>query len=107
MTSDDIQSVQIIATCKDGQHIMAVSDDKILIRCIAEWCQFMRLKEEKDMEFRRIFDTIPEQFDKSRPRYSPELFEYLIDFAQLGPEKKVLEIGPGTGPATDVPRSLQ
>ena len=41
MTSDDIQSVQIIATCKDGQHIMAVSDDKILIRCIAEWCQFM------------------------------------------------------------------
>lgn len=46
MTSDDIQSVQIIATCKDGQHIMAVSDDKILIRCIAEWCQFIRLKEE-------------------------------------------------------------
>ena len=25
---------------------MAVSDDKILIRCIAEWCQFIRLKEE-------------------------------------------------------------
>ena len=46
MTSDDIRSVQIIATCKDGQHIMAVSDNKILIRCIAEWCQFMRLKEE-------------------------------------------------------------
>ena len=46
MTSDDIQSVQIIATCKDGQHIMAVSNDKVLIRCIAEWCQFMRLKED-------------------------------------------------------------
>ena len=46
MTSADIKSVQIIATTKDGQHIMAVSDDKILIRCIAEWCQFMRLKEE-------------------------------------------------------------
>ena len=46
MTSDDIQSVQIIATCKDGQHIMAVSEDKVLIRCIAEWCQFMRLKED-------------------------------------------------------------
>ena len=53
------------------------------------------------MEFRKIFDTIPEQFDKFRPRYSSELFEYLVSFAQLGPEKKVLEIGPGTGQATD------
>ena len=25
-------------------------------------------------EFRRVFDTIPEQFDKFRPRYSEELF---------------------------------
>ena len=53
------------------------------------------------MEFRRIFDTIPEQFDKYRPRYSQELFDYLIDYTKLGPEKTVLEIGPGTGQATD------
>ena len=53
------------------------------------------------MEFRKVFDTIPEQFDKYRPRYSPELFEYLINFVQLGPGKKVLEIGPGTGQATE------
>ena len=53
------------------------------------------------MELRKIFDTIPEQFDKFRPKYSAELFEYLISFAQLSPEKKVLEIGPGTGQATD------
>ena len=53
------------------------------------------------MEFRKIFDTIPEQFDRFRPKYSGELFDYLISFAQLGPEKKVLEIGPGTGQATD------
>ena len=53
------------------------------------------------MEFRRIFDTIPEQFDKFRPRYSQKLFDYLIDFAKLGPEKTVLEIGPGTGQATN------
>lgn len=43
--SGDIQQVQIIATCKDGQHLISVSDDKILIRCIAEWCRFMRLNE--------------------------------------------------------------
>ena len=53
------------------------------------------------MEFRKIFDTIPEQFDKYRPRYSKELFDSLIDYAKIGPGKKVLEIGPGTGQATD------
>ena len=53
------------------------------------------------MEFRKIFDTIPEQFDKYRPRYSQELFDSLIDYAKIGPGKKVLELGPGTGQATD------
>lgn len=53
------------------------------------------------MEFRKIFDTIPERFDKFRPRYSADLFEYLIKTAEIGPDKKVLEIGPGTGQATD------
>ena len=54
-----------------------------------------------NMEFRRVFDAIPEQFDRFRPRYSRELFDRLIDEAKLGPGKKVLEIGPGTGQATD------
>ena len=53
------------------------------------------------MEFRRIFDTIPEQFDRYRPRYSAELFSALIDYARIGPGKSVLELGPGTGQATD------
>ncbi len=53
------------------------------------------------MEFRKIFDTIPEQFDRFRPRYSQELFDYLIEYAEIGREKRVLEIGPGTGQATE------
>ena len=53
------------------------------------------------MEFRKIFDTIPEQFDAYRPRYSPELFAYFIEYADIGPGKSVLELGPGTGQATD------
>ncbi len=53
------------------------------------------------MEFRKIFDTIPEQFDKYRPRYSEELFKDLIAYAGIGPDVSVLEIGPGTGQATD------
>ena len=46
MTSDDIKSVQIIATTKDGKHIMAVSDEKPLILHIASCCKFVKLKGE-------------------------------------------------------------
>ena len=53
------------------------------------------------MEYRKVFDQIPEQFDKYRPRYCTELFEYLIGYAGVGPGKKVLELGPGTGQATE------
>ena len=53
------------------------------------------------MEFRKIFDTIPEQFDKYRPRYSEELFSDLIKYADIKEGKRVLELGPGTGQATD------
>ena len=47
MTSDDIKSVQIIATTKDNKHILAVSDDWVLIRWIVEWCKFIKLKDEQ------------------------------------------------------------
>ncbi|WP_243143578.1 hypothetical protein [Pseudobutyrivibrio xylanivorans] len=54
-----------------------------------------------EMEYRKVFDTIPEQFDKYRPRYSKELFDYLISSANIGTGKSVLELGPGTGQATE------
>lgn len=46
MTSDDIKSVQIIATTKDGKHIIAVSDEKPLIWYITACCKFAKLREE-------------------------------------------------------------
>lgn len=53
------------------------------------------------MESRGVFDTIPEEFDKYRPHYSPQLFDDLIRYANIGQNKSVLELGPGTGQATD------
>ena len=53
------------------------------------------------MESRGVFDVIPEEFDKYRPHYSPELFVDLIRYAKIGEGKSVLELGPGTGQATD------
>ena len=50
---------------------------------------------------RLVFDTIPEEFDKWRRRYSPELFAYIVKTCGLDAAKRCLEIGPGTGQATD------
>ena len=46
MTSDDIKKVQIIAELHDGNHIIAFSADKLLIKVIVSYCKFSRLKEE-------------------------------------------------------------
>lgn len=53
------------------------------------------------MEFRKVFDTIPVKFDKWRPRYCEEVFEDVIKHSQLDTGKLALEIGPGTGQATE------
>lgn len=53
------------------------------------------------MEFRRIFDTIPDQFDRWRPRYCAQAFAEIAQEAHLGPGAAALEIGPGTGQATE------
>lgn len=46
MTSDNIKKLQILATMDDGTHLMAICDDRVLIRAVAQFCQFMRLKED-------------------------------------------------------------
>ena len=53
------------------------------------------------MDFRKVFDSIPDQFNQWRPRYCEELFADLIEYAQLNSSKTVLEVGPGTGQATE------
>lgn len=59
------------------------------------------IRELEQDDFRRVFDTIPDQFDQFRPRYSEELFAFLNSRAEIGPGKRVLELGPGTGQATE------
>ena len=52
-------------------------------------------------EFRLIFDTIPEEFDRHRTRYCPELFASLLEQSRVTARSSVLELGPGTGQATE------
>jgi ubiquinone/menaquinone biosynthesis C-methylase UbiE len=55
------------------------------------------------MDFRKIFDdrVSPEEFDQWRTRYCDECFADVIEYAKLDANKTVLEIGPGTGQATE------
>lgn len=52
-------------------------------------------------DFRLIFDSIPEQFDKYRVHYGTELFKCFIEQADINEKSSVLELGPGTGQATE------
>ena len=54
-----------------------------------------------ESEFRTIFDTIPEAFDRYRTRYCPELFACLLEESGTTGKSAVLELGPGTGQATE------
>ena len=47
MTSDNIKKVQILAELDNGEHILTVSDNSILIKFIVEFCQFIKIDEAK------------------------------------------------------------
>jgi cyclopropane fatty-acyl-phospholipid synthase-like methyltransferase len=59
------------------------------------------MKEVIFMDFRKVFNSIPEEFDKWRTRYCDEVFNDIIQYSKLDHEKTTLEIGPGTGQATE------
>ncbi|MDA3650091.1 class I SAM-dependent methyltransferase [Saccharopolyspora indica] len=48
----------------------------------------------------RTFDEDAELYDRARPGYPPELFDDLAGLADIGPGRRVLEVGAGTGKAT-------
>ncbi len=62
----------------------------------------MHIENETNIKDNRlVFDKIANIFDKWRCRYSRELFDYIVESCELDKNKRCLEIGPGTGQATD------
>ncbi|WP_155060009.1 class I SAM-dependent methyltransferase [Streptomyces blattellae] len=49
---------------------------------------------------RETFDEVPELYDRARPSYPDRLVSELARATGLGPDSRVLEIGPGTGQLT-------
>ena len=58
-------------------------------------------KDEQNRGLRTAFDSDAANYDAIRPRYCPELFLKIVESAGLHPGITCLEIGPGTGQATE------
>ncbi|MCL1845639.1 MAG: class I SAM-dependent methyltransferase [Defluviitaleaceae bacterium] len=52
------------------------------------------------LDKRLVFDNIPDEYDKWRPTYVPELYDDVLSYSGIDENCRVLEIGIGTGKAT-------
>ncbi len=51
---------------------------------------------------KNTFSKVIKDYDSARPGYPKELYDMVMKFAGLGKEAEVLEVGAGTGQATDL-----
>ena len=47
MTTNDIEKVEILICCKNGEKLLGVTDDKILLNFIAQYVKFVQIDKEK------------------------------------------------------------
>ena len=47
MTTNDIEKAEILLCCKDGERLLGVTDDKILLNFIAQYVKFIQIDEDK------------------------------------------------------------
>lgn len=50
---------------------------------------------------RLVFGEVADAYQRARPTYPPELFDAIVEIAALAPGDRVLEVGAGTGKATE------
>ena len=47
MTTNDIEKAEILVCCKNGEKLLGVTDNKILLNFIAQYVKFVQIDEEK------------------------------------------------------------
>jgi ubiquinone/menaquinone biosynthesis C-methylase UbiE len=52
------------------------------------------------VERKYLFNDVPKEYDKYRPSYPRELFSDIIKYSNIHKDSSILEIGCGTGQAT-------
>lgn len=53
------------------------------------------------MERKSTFNEIAREYDRYRPRYPEQLFTDILELTDIKPSDSILEIGCGTGQATN------
>lgn len=52
MTTNDIEKAEITLRCKNGEYLLGITDDKILLNFIGQYVKFVKLDNKK-------IETIP------------------------------------------------
>lgn len=47
MTTNGIEKAEILLCCKDGEKLLGVTDDKILLNFITQYVKFIQIDEDK------------------------------------------------------------
>lgn len=47
MTTKDIEKAEILLCCKNGEKLLGMTDDKILLNFIAQYVKFVQIDDEK------------------------------------------------------------
>lgn len=47
MTTKDIEKAEILLCCKNGEKLLDMTDDKILLNFIAQYVKFVQIDDEK------------------------------------------------------------
>ena len=47
MTTNDIEKAEILICCKNGEKLLGVTDDRILLNFIAQYVKFVQIDEDK------------------------------------------------------------
>ena len=47
MTTKDIEKAEILLCCKNGEKLLGMTDDKILLNFIAQYVKFVQIEDEK------------------------------------------------------------
>ena len=46
MTTNDIEKAEILLCCKNGEKLLGITDDKVLLNFIAQYVKFVQIDEE-------------------------------------------------------------
>ena len=63
MTTNDIEKAEILLCCSNGEKLLGITDDKILLNFIAQYVKFVQIDEEKTGEI-SLYEIIKKQQER-------------------------------------------